>query len=348
MRLLLLVVAVAGLGALPGLPAQAASFDCAKSTTPFETAICGSDELSRADDRLSKTYATAVGGLSDGVLSEMRQGQRDWLAFAQRVCTRDARPLASGAYDQRGIDCLVDVFNSRSEVLEMSRMMSGLRFYPVSRYAAAPDPYEANNPDSNWPVSKQELSVVQIDGDAEFVKSFNALVREEAHFDAPTDAGTDADGDEDASSDSVNSIGVKELAGTGRITLVVETYWYGHGAAHGNWGISYRHFLREEGRWLTASDVFAGKGWQKALLDLTVTALRDEHGDMLMLEDTSFIADVVTDPVRWDLSDPYGLVIQFQPYEVAAYAYGAPTARVSWEALTDYLAEGADRVRYGW
>ena len=60
------------------------------------------------------------------------------------------------------------------------------------------------------------------------------------------------------------------------------------------------------------------------------------------------IADSVIDPERWVLSDPYGLVIQFQPYEVAAYAYGAPTARVSWEALEDYLAEGADSVRYGW
>jgi hypothetical protein len=99
---------------------------------------------------------------------------------------------------------------------------------------------------------------------------------------------------------------------------------------------------------MTASDMFAGKGWQKALLDLSVSALEDEHGDMLMLDDPSYLADIVIDPTRWKLSDAYGLIIQFQPYEVAAYAYGAPTARVSWDALEDYLAESADKIRYGW
>lgn len=350
MRLIVAATLVATMGAVPSiLPAQAASFDCAKATSAFEKAICGSDTLSKADERLAKTYATATGGLSETALAEMRKGQREWLSFAQRACTRDAEPLASGAYDERGVDCLIDLFNGRSTTLESSRMLSGIRFYPASRYGAAPDPYEADDPDSYWPVSKQELSVVQIDGDEGFVVPFNELVREAAGFDAPQASSTvEADGGDDASSDSDNSIVVKEVAGIGRITLEMQTYWYGHGAAHGNWSLSYRHFLRDENRWIEASDLFAGKGWQKALLDLTVEALRAEHGDMLMLDDASYIADSVIDPTRWELSDPYGLVIQFQPYEVAAYAYGAPTARVSWDALTDYLAEGADKVRYGW
>lgn len=53
------------------------------------------------------------------------------------------------------------------------------------------------------------------------------------------------------------------------------------------------------------------------------------------------------DPVRWGLSDPYGLVIQFQPQETGANAYGAPTARVSREELEPYLAAAAGKVRFG-
>lgn len=351
MRCMLILIAAMTMGqwTTTSATAVAASFDCAKASTPFEIAICSNPELSKADERLAKTYATAVGGLSEPALAHMRAGQREWLNFAQRACTQDAQPIVSGTYDERATGCLVQLFGDRSTMLESSRMMSGLRFYPVSRYGAAPDPYEVDNPDSNWPVSKQELIVAQIDSEEDFVSTFNSLAREVMQFDQASNAAkADADGDEDASSDSNNSLSVDEVAGTERITLVEQTYWYGHGAAHGNWGISYQHFLRSEKRWMTASDMFAGKGWQKALLDLSVSALEDEHGDMLMLDDPSYLADIVIDPTRWKLSDAYGLIIQFQPYEVAAYAYGAPTARVGWDALEDYLAESADRMRYGW
>ncbi len=352
MRRVLMMTLIASLsGGMPLaiVPAQAASFDCTKAATPFEAAICGNETLSKADERLARTYATAIGGLSEPALVVMRDGQREWLRFAQRACTRTAEPLTEGSYDERGVGCLTDLFGSRSTALETSRMMQGIRFYPISRYAAAPDPYEADNPDSNWPVSQHELTLVQIDGDEDYVSVFNDLVRQEGGFDVDLlTGGAEDEGGDDASSDSSNSISVDELAGEGRITLQVGTYWYGHGAAHGNWGQSYRHFLVEEARWMRAQDLFSGKGWQKALLDLTVAALRAEHGDMLMLDDPSYIADSVIDPARWSLSDPYGLIIQFQPYEVAAYAYGAPTARVSWEALEPYLAEGADKMRYGW
>ena len=151
----------------------------------------------------------------------------------------------------------------------------------------------------------------------------------------------------DASSDSTNTITLKEVSGN-RLSLAVNTYWYGHGAAHGNYTISNRHFLRDEGRWLEAGDIFAGKGWQKKLLGLVTEAAEAEHGDALWPDSLGDLSEVVTDPARWDLSDPYGLVVQFQPYEISAYAYGAPTARVSWEALAPILAETADKYRYGY
>lgn len=345
-RLVVFVVLLAlGMNA----PVHAASFDCGKAATPFEKAICGDPELSAADERLARTYATAIGGLSEGALGALRADQRAWLDFAQRACTRDAKPLTSGTYDERGIRCLTNLFLGRSRTLEQSRMMDGLRFYPLGRYAALPDPYEAEDPDSSWPVGQHELSYIQLDGGPDYAEAFNEFIEAEALKLSNMFAAQGGPDDvaEDGSSDTDNSITVKEVTGT-RITLDVGTYWFGHGAAHGNWTRTYLHYLVEEDRALVAKDIFAGKAWRKALLDLVVEALKAEHGDMLMLDDTQYIAESVIDPARWDLSDPYNLIVQFQPYEVSAYAYGAPTARVRWEDLTPHLAETADAVRYGY
>ena len=344
-----LALALAGSPSVTGV-AAAASFDCAKASTAFERAICGSPELSKADDRLAVTYETAIGGLSEYARSELRDGQREWLSYAQRACTPDARPLMTGVYDERGVSCLLDLFNRRSTVLEQSRMVGGLRIVPLARYEALPDPYEAENPESWWPVARHELSWVELDMDEGFAYAFSDLVRLEARMMAPVFSdgiGPEAE-DDGSSSDTINSLIIEEVAGDGRISLKASTYWYGHGAAHGNWGVYYRHYLTEQGRFMEGRDLFDGDGWEARLLELAVAAAQAEHGDDLMLDDTSYIADAVADPGRWDLSDPYALIIQFQPYEVAAYAYGAPQARVRWSDLEEYLTEGAEKIRFGY
>lgn len=350
-RALSILALVAGTGGVAPMQAAAASFDCAQASTPFERAICDHPALSAADLRLALTYESALGGLSEQARGAVRTGQREWLSYAQRACTRDARPLAGGDYDERGLDCLVEVFDNRSKVLEQSRMVSGLRFYPMASYEALPDPYEADNPDSYWPVARHETSWVELDSDEGFAQAFNDIVRESALASFPFAAGaSDGDGEDsdDNTSDSNNSLALKEVAGLSRITLDARTYWYGHGAAHGNWGVFFRHYLIEQGRFMEAGDLFSGAGWQAALEALAVAAVEAEHGDNLMLDDMSYVAEIIADPARWDLSDPYVLIIQFLPYEISAYAYGAPQARVRWADLEPYLADGADQIRYGY
>ena len=345
MRLVLLATIMSlGLGG----GALAASFDCAGAANPFEHAICDDPGLSAADERLARTWETAIGGLSKTALTALRGDQRRWLDYARRACTPDATPLARGSYSEQGVGCLTELFEQRSAVLEQSRMLEGKRFYPLAHYAAAPDPYEVDNPDSYWPVARHEASYAQIDAQGPADAAFNAFVKAQA-WDLFALKGTEGEeiDPEDLSSDTTNTMVVAEVAGTRRITLKASGYWYGHGAAHGNAHVSYVHYLVAEDRALLASDLFAGAGWEKALLELTMDALKADLGYWLMLDDPQDLADVVTDPSRWDLSDNYDLLIQFQPYEVAAYAYGAPVARIRWEALEPYLAAGADSIRYG-
>lgn len=337
--------------ALFAMPAAAASFDCSKAGTPFEHAICDIPELSTADDRLAKSFATATGGLTKGSVVLMRADQRNWLDYAQRACTDDAQPMTSGRYSENNGSCLVEKFNTRSGALEQSRMIEGHRFFIKAIYGALPDPNEADNPDSYWKVASHELVMPLLDADDPLAEAFNRYVMDMAsnQSDILSPAGGGEIGDLDPSSDTSVKLAVKELGGSGRITLAVNTYWYGHGAAHGNWSISYLHYLTAEDRGLVAGDIFAGDDWANTLVEAAWAQLQAEHpAEWLQVEAAGDIAEIVVEPSRWDLSNDYGLVIQFQPYEVSAYAYGAPTITIPWEKLDAIKAETQDQVRFGW
>jgi uncharacterized protein YecT (DUF1311 family) len=66
--------------------AHAASFDCAKATTPVEKAICSDPHLSALDTQLNISYQNAMrqAGEADIVL---RHQQRAWLADLKEQCT---------------------------------------------------------------------------------------------------------------------------------------------------------------------------------------------------------------------------------------------------------------------
>ena len=336
--LLLLTLAIAA-------PANAASFDCGKATTAFENAICDNPKLSTADDKLATAFATAIGGLSKGALAQMRADQRAWLDFAASSCTDDAQPLSDfDTYTERQVECLNDAFVARLTVLEQSRMLGGYRFAVASQYSALPDPDETE-PNSYFKVATHQLSYPVLDAGDEDAQAFNAFVAKAAE-DSSGSMSEAGDVMGEAQSDSNTGIHLNEVL-YNRLSLKVSTRWFGHGAAHGNWAVSYVHYLLNRQRALEASDMFAGDDWQQKLTELSLAELKREHGDNLQLDDSTDISGIVTDPTRWSFASDYGLIIQFEPYEVSAYAYGAPTIVVPWESLDDIVAEGADAVRYG-
>lgn len=328
-------------------PALAASFDCTKAGTAFEHAICDVPDLSVADEVMAKAFATAIGGLTKPAASFMRADQRDWLDFAARSCTDDGELLTGTArYDEEQAQCLEAAFGIRTRVLEGSRMLGGHRFFVSSSYATEPDPDGVGDPDYFWKMATHAVSVPQLDGDDPLAEGFNAFIAANGPKLADAMDPSAEDGQASATSDSDDSL-VVISAGPGRITSTLSTYWYGHGAAHGNGGTFYLHYLPKEGRGLEASDVFTGAGWEQKLLDLAVAQLNAAHGEWLMLDDPKDIAGAVIDPKRWSFDSDYGLTVQFQPYEVAPYVYGAPTILLSWESLEDIKANNADPVRYG-
>jgi len=321
--------------------ASAASFDCTKASTSFELAVCAFPELSRQDEILAKAYATALGGLSKEATQIVHKGQREWLAFAERACTDDAEPQKE-AYDQDDFDCLTQLFSSRIRWLEESRMRSGRRFYQADRYLVIPDP---DATDEAWnKVAAKEFTSPRIDGtDAEAV-SFNAMMdKGSARFGYfPGTSNPEVDPNTDGSSDNQVQVTVDDVTSR-RVSLIINDWWYGHGAAHGNYTITYLHFLSPGGRQIEAADIFAGDDWKQPLEELVLAELNRTIEGGIWPEAVEDVGAAAANPQNWDFSEQ-GLIVQFQPYEVTAYAYGAPTVTIPWDALSQYLADGAGEI----
>ena len=331
----------------PALPlttaAKAASFDCSKASTSFEKAICGNDGLSKEDEILAQAYATALGGLSTDAANEVKSAQKAWLDYAAKACSDDAKPI-SGTYTADQTQCLLSTFQSRVSSLEASKMQGGYRFYPIERYLVEADPDA--DADSSTKVGDKHFLTVKIDRTDDIAKAFNAWIDKdwtENQFSTGGDTplftkGTTDIAPGDPSTDVDYTETVKEVT-SNRITLESSIYWYGHGAAHGNYVVSYDHFLIDKKRLLQGDDMFKA-GWKDKFGKMVVDKTKAQLGDDYQGTEDKSVIDSATDPSRWDFSDQ-GLVVQFEPYEVAAYAAGAVTVTIPWDDLTDLLKDDA-------
>lgn len=335
-----LVLAVLAFGLMVA-PASAASFSCAKAVTPLENAICADAGLSQADEDMARAFTSARQVLSKAALETVRDNQRQWLDHAARACTADAEPMLSGRYDEDGIACLTTIFTNRADALAEIGVTDGLTLYTVDAFSTEKDP----DPESWLKVATTEISYVQIDGDDAEARAFNAFAKGLAQTafapESDAEAGTTDYG-----------LGVKVKSATDElIVLEVTNYMYGHGAAHGNYAITYAQFLRGESRPLAADEVFVGDDWALEIKPLIIERLKDDAekvaGDREAIwEDLTDLELSIADPERWDVQKD-GIGFQFEPYEVSAYAYGAPQALMSWSELEPWLEPGAQALLIG-
>ncbi len=330
--------------------AQAASFDCAKAASSFEHAICDHPDLSKADETLAQAYATALGGLSKPSADAMKATQHDWLDYAGKACSDDAQPI-SGKYNDDQAQCLLSTINDRVSSLEASRMLGGYRFYPFERFLIEKD--DTAEADSFNKVATKHYENVKIDSTDDVATAFNAMTdKMRSDLDANTTGDSDQqplfkDGTDQLATgdvtDDIDMLTTVKSVTSSRITLQTTESWYGHGAAHPNYGLSYTHFLVSEKRMLKATDIFQGDDWKDKLGKMVVDKVKADLGDDYFNDSEKDIPDWAADPSRWDFSDQ-GLVIQFNPYEVAAYAAGAVTVTIPWDQLSDMFTENGQAI----
>ena len=271
-----LSLSVTLLPALPMMPAAAASFDCSKASTSYDHVICDNPDLSGLDETLGVAFATAIGGLSKAANAKMRENQRAWIAYAERACTADAEPQTT-PYTEDQFNCLSSEIFNRIRDLEQSRMENGWRFYMDESFTVMKADQEESGSEFNT-VATKVYSSPRIDGDSMTATEFNAFAAE--LLEAIKASAVEGGGPNDRTSDIDTRVKVT-AATSQRITLTTTDSWYGHGAAHGNYTVTYAHFLPAEGRGLMVEDVFAGEDWVEPVAELAYDALKDSIGEYL-------------------------------------------------------------------
>jgi hypothetical protein len=211
-------------------------------------------------------------------------------------------------------------------------MLYGWRFYMDETFDVVKADQEESGSDFNK-VATAEYSSPRIDGDSQTAAEFNAFAAELLR--TVTGGASDEGGAIDRISDLETRLEVTS-ASSRRITITINVSWYGHGAAHGNYSVTYAHFLVAEGRALVAEDVFAAEDWLEKLAGLAEDALKASLGEYMWEDIDETIAAAAADPRRWNFSSE-GLVLQYEPYEVTAYSGGAPTVTIPWGQLHPYL-----------
>ncbi|HVJ40823.1 MAG TPA: DUF3298 domain-containing protein [Dongiaceae bacterium] len=342
-----------------GAPAQAASFDCGKASQPLDQRICRNAELSHLDEDLAARYGKARAALSPAGQKLLQDSQRDWLAFARRICKTRLDAKIAKAAEQTVEDCLKYEYQERLDDLEGAvTAINGFTFQRVDLYGLAVDKIDPGMPSgARAGFSYRRISFPRIDLAPAGIDptGWNRMIAIAAQKLAASGDGDDGAAMEAAAAKAPDNI-VKPnidqaeaadidtaydfgLVTPQMISVNLSYGVYGHGAAHPS-GITETHsILLGEGRELTAKDLFKdGTDWQGFLVKRSHDAWVQIMEDAPDQVDDKAIADVVKDSRLWQLTDK-GFAVFFPFYSVGPYVVGEQQVDLTWAELKPYLAD---------
>jgi uncharacterized protein YecT (DUF1311 family) len=331
---------------MAGCAAHAASFDCAKAKTAQEKAICGSPELSAADDRMAAAYHDVLTAATAEIATELRDEQRAWIRGMGVKCV----PQSSTDL----VKCLMDYESARTkELQQMVLRAGGVTFVSRSISVTAADdpatvPAEMRKMERNPGYGTLIAKWPQAMNDAPEWSAWNVAMVQAAqkmtvqglkdHSQAKWAAieGTDVD--------VTVSIGV---VGGQMVTAAINDFYDGHGAHPVDNSTQFNWLLKEQ-REVRSEDVFrAGSGWDTSILGQCENDVSRQLTQQMGADNaSSWLADlpkalngIIRDPRNWVL-DGKGLTIPFQPYAVACYACTPDPVTIPWAALRPFLQPG--------
>lgn len=320
--------------------AHAASFNCSKSTTPQEKAICASPELSSADARMAAAYRKLLLAAPPGIKPEIHDGQREWLHGMAEKCKDGGQP-------EQLTGCLHEYLDARTKALRhMVLRAGGITFIWRTIALKVPDDsgkQERGAPEERVPgfgtlSASWPQAIAATPEWAAWNNAIEASARRIASQDptAPAEKWLPewaADNDADISS-TIGFVGKK------LITASVNGEWWR--GAHPSESSIWLNWLLSEKRELRPDDVFVtGSGWDAEIQQHCDRALHHQldaqtgqdyqayaaPGEMLQT-----LHKIVSDPRNWKL-DSKGLTIVFQDYAVASRAAHPDPVTVPWEDL---------------
>jgi uncharacterized protein YecT (DUF1311 family) len=306
--------------------ARSASFDCAKAKTPQEKAICSSPELSAADDRMAAAYHKALAAVPPDMREATRAGQRAWLRAVAIKCEAGDPTKA-----KRLPECMLQYYPNRAHLLDhMVFRMGGIAFFEHSTAKTAP---AADDPENLMPQPTLWISIwPQALSSAPEWRAWNLVIEKAVEEVAQS---------EDPGQDSYFEITVASVT-PWLVSASASTYWYGHGAAHGDENLKHLNWLLKENREVKAGDVFRPHtGWEHFLAAQCDKAARAQLGymyadDLPPGEIPKKMFGIVSDPHSWQI-DSKGITIAFVPDEIGCHACTPNPITIPWNAVKPFL-----------
>ena len=322
--------------------AHAASFDCSKAKRSQEKVICGSPDLSAADEQVAAVYKALLAATTTEIKSAARDNQRIWnLKMAADCKSSEAEPGAALA------TCLLASYKAR--ILELNRILTDGDYKFVSKSIklttpnipdggqASPDTEEtpgSGTLKATWPQSTKDSP--------EWI-AWNKAMEAAVQKMASSDAKGDSPGEwskkwaEDTETDitvSVNYVGARLIAAS------IGNEWMGHGAAHPDGATSQFNWMIKEKRELRPDDIFLpGSAWDKTIQERCAKALQQQLGKGLEDGWQKELHRIILDSHNWRL-DSEGLTVILYDESISPHAAPANPVKVSWTALKLFLQSG--------
>jgi len=332
MRSLYLPLAALLLPLLP-LEATAAAFDCGKASRPHEKIICGAPALSVADEELAAAYKQAADALPETAKTLLRTGQREWLAWLPATCSDDGKGQVFKKRSE-ATDCLLRGYQERIAVLRKTpSTIAGFTVMPLQRFRVLPADRSAGGFRPIAVHTTERPFILAPSGPTTDLLNAEA---ERATGPAPSE-----ERDNDSSVFVSLSFPRPEIA-----TLTVSTEVFAHGAAHPVHAAAFRSIRADGARMLVFEDVFVSRAVVTDLAARVHADLKDQLKDDLMADDLAEIEKMAGDPERWSF-DEKELTVNFNVYEVAAYAMGPQSVALPWTTLEPMLSPFARSVFLG-
>ncbi len=353
----------AALAFAPG--ARAASFDCAKASSPMEKAICSDKELSTADEALAAAYRKALAPMPAETAAVFRADQRRWLLTLERGCqiadvaesAKDGKPVdvaddspEGKANLKRMAGCMNSAYRERMDAMKDAYVtVDGVAFVTRSLLLLAPD----SSPDKDEAAREQfpgfgSLSITWAEAQSPDPRwqAWNAGVvrRMQAFAGESADVKTAAGGwKESLAADVDSSLGAGvPTVRQGRATATIAIDGMGHTAAHPYEASMTFTWMLEAKRPFNANDIFApGTPWKRTLAASAWKQVKGSEGlyDPQTGGHSKALLDTVGNVGNWTLTAE-GLSINWPEYSLSPRVYPLDSAVVPWGALRPLLAPG--------
>jgi uncharacterized protein len=308
------------------------SFDCTKASNVVERTICASSNLSQMDRKLSDSYRASLALLSDEGKVSFQNGQRQWIEVTREVC--DRTPFPKLPYMPTSEQCIEKHYRERQKQLEDAvHVYGGIKIRRVDRFEAHRSESRSEYSGVDVGFDTTYISYPQIDAPASDLEVlWNKKMADMANSVVNMNQ---EDGDDDyAFTFSILSVSPR------LISVDVTGGFYAHGTPHGNYSSTRVNWLLNEGREMQVDDVFdKAKPWREVVLKYCFDDL-SKHDDYWVNPKNNHVVinlgDMPVETSRWAFQKD-GLRIQFDPYEIAAYAFGSPKVLIPWDVLRQYL-----------